>query len=280
MNTHVPVRDTRFFGGMYVRADPPSREGCEPMVPEIIPALDWALEHPEGVSKVFLGYQRLCEILLGLQDQDLVIADAARAMFGSSGDQSSASHFTLREFLGVMTDKGREDLSVELSRPVNPEDDLYKSAMQDLMQRLARGHLLFGEGRVPVDGDPDSDSVIWGHTRVNNPTAMLHFLVCHFTERYVCQAFALGRVEVARDQVGAVQAMITGKDSVLNAMTETLLLWNAQCDQCGEFVDKRFDPMLPGILSMWRTPKSDGDLGWISDSEVQAFWYAAEESCA
>ena len=219
-------------------------------VPELGPAIGLAIADPEHAADVYNTYVGVITKLSRLKGDELGrIKDAWEKLSAASGQVGSASHSNARDILFKMSKPDRINMAREATDAIYPSSKYHQATLDQFVSRLEGGHIMKVRGIKPTDGDPEADAVIWGHTQITDPEALLHFSVCHYLERYFAH--------VLPDQ--GVDFAATEKDFFINAMIDIVIL--------DHFSNRKFDE----IFKLWLTPKADGGLGWIKQDRVDSF---------
>lgn len=202
------------------------------------------LQTPENQGKIvdtFFQYRLLLKALVRLSEKDRAIISKVNE------DRSYKGASALLSELG---DQKRVELIASLNKMLNSEEPLYLAALAELTEMMNNGQEIFDEGKTPQDGDQKSDAAIWGFTQIapEHVNTQLHFLVCHFIERFMTQIYRDAGIEISQH-----------KDYFLTAMTDVLILEYKKNSRFAE------------IFSLWMKPKSDGGLGWITDGRLDAY---------
>lgn len=217
-------------------------------VPELRPAFDLAAQDHELAGTVFSSYTDLISHMSKLSDSKRHAIQAAKAyMMQSGGSFGTASEVTADEML---TELGSEaDRLTSLAEVSSNTGSLYFTpALNELVSRMEGGHRLKLSGRQPSDEDVESRKVIWGHTMITDPLALLNFTISHYMERYFAVALTEHGSQLAQQ-----------KDFMLNALIDVVLI-----DQLGS---KRHSE----IFKMWSTPKAMGGLGWVTQDRLDSY---------
>lgn len=223
-------------------------------IPELEPALEYATKNPEHVFDIYRQYVSIVRDLAHLSDGQIAqVHEAWSELNKTHVDIGSASEINSADVLASLDDSGKEKLADAASQVVNPDSEYFEEAVAELVQRMEGGHLLKVEGKTPVDGDPEADKVIWGHTQITNPEALVHFTISHYLERYLSRVLSAQGVPFASSE----------KDFFLNAMTDVILLDHFAKDAYSDIFDMRT-----------RT-KENGGLGWLKEDRISAFATAA-----
>lgn len=208
-------------------------------------------KEPRPIIKAFVQYQRVIERLFNLSREEVnIIQDANKRLNAErSHPKTSAA-----DLLVVLSDENRKLLISGLRQISNPLSSEYHPALDDLADRMTRAQTFKKTGKTPTDGDPESDKVIWGYTKISDPgthsETIEHFVLLHFMERYATQILKPKNVSLASQ-----------KDYLLNAMTDVICLEEAK--------KPGHSPFSP-LFSIWSRAKKDGGLGWINEKR----WYA------
>jgi hypothetical protein len=219
-------------------------------VPELEIGLTYTEKDPEFAADTYLGYVALVSHVAELSEGGRRAIRSAQAWMkkhaGNFGTASEVSADDLVAELGGHATVLRE-LSVSSANPASP---YFKPAMAELARRMEGGHRLKEGGGNPGDDDPESKKVIWGHTMMPhfNPQALTHFMIAHYTERYVAAGLTNQGSKLAAQ-----------KDFLLNALIDVLIL--------DHLAAHRF----AGIYEVWRRSKDGGGLGWITDDRLASY---------
>ena len=244
-NTFKEISDTSF----QVVSDiiiPMLFEQKPPAVPQASGVYELLVFNPEMAAVVFLPYLRLIDNMSKLTKEDLDIIEKANSLLSHGG---SASKHSVVDFLKEISEEQKANLRAIAIESVNPNSKHYKQAIWQLVDRMRRGNKMKMEGRKPQDGDPESDSLIWGHTQLEKSFILLQFAICHYFERYMSEYFK---------EQGLVMAF--GKDWFLNALTDVIALRVARGDKMTEF-----------ITASWTIPRINQGLGWLSEDRINAY---------
>jgi hypothetical protein len=240
-------------------ADSTSPEGMK-AIPQIQATLEYIGENPIESTRLYLEYRRLVYCMLNLNNYDLEIIDSAHERYEykkrrSGQNSDSASKLTTREVLDLLGEVRLEVVTRFVDS--NPEDIVL--ALNPLFEMMSNASLALHNNPnfVPKDGDPISDKIIWGHTQIesNNPRVLLHFIIAHGIERYIVTNFGIN----------------VPKDSILNALTDTLSLQYARRKANPEIVETWCNPKKSD------DPKVDTGLGWLSSKRLESFENALME---
>lgn len=217
-------------------------------VPELQSALELATVQPELVEDIYNGYAALITGMTGLTDTERYSIRAAKAhMLQTDSNFGTASEVSADELLAELGE--RKDVLTELvSSSIDPASPYTAPALDELVKRMEGGHRLKLSGKQPSDGDEESRKVIWGHTMITDSEALIHFISCHYLERY----FAVGLT--AQGSQLAQQ-----KDFMLNALIDAVLVDHNGANKFAVIYDK------------WQTPKESGGLGWITDDRLASY---------
>ncbi len=163
------------------------------------------------------------------------------------GNFGTASEVSADELLTELG--GNKDVISTLAQSaIDPRSAHFDPALDELKRRMEGGHVLKLSGKQPNDEDPESRKVIWGHTIITNPEALIHFMCCHYLERYFAEALTDQGSQLARQ-----------KDFMLNALIDVVLV-----DHVGA---NKYD----SIYKRWRSSKDEGGLGWITDDRQASY---------
>jgi hypothetical protein len=215
-------------------------------VPELKSAMELAVSNPEHAFNVYYEYLGIIDGLPSLSADELETARGARQELAEQGIVVSASQMSVADLLSAV---GEKDSIPEIARQsTNPDSEYFAPAIDQLVERMEGGHQLKASGKTPSDGDAESGQVIWGHTLMTDPDALLNFTVCHYLERCVSQALMGEGAEIGQQ-----------KDYFLNAMIDAVILDHLSAQQFTK------------AFNLWSTPKNQGGLGWIVPEMVAMY---------
>ena len=218
--------------------------------PELQVAMDRALNDPEHATEVYGQYVAIIDRLAHLSSAERSqIQESWDRLMSSRGEANSASSHNALDVLSRLDVLGKAILTQASTSSVDLNAQPFAAAVEDFAARTKGGHEMKLRGETPTDGDPASDKVIWGHTQITDPEALLHFSIAHYLERYYSQVLPELGVEFAASQ----------KDYFLNAMTDVLML--------DHFGDNKF----AAVFEEWAKPRDEGGLGWIKEDRIQAY---------
>ena len=217
-------------------------------VPELQPGFELAVAEPELAGNIYGRYIELITSIARLSKREQAAIQTAKdrliATHGNFGTAYEVSAVDLLDELG-------EDKTILLTLAASSTDTnspYVAPALDELVHRMEGGHQLKVSGKQPNDDDAESRLVIWGHTMIANPTALLHFMICHYLERYFSEALS-----------SQGSTLATQKDFLISALIDVVLT-----DHLGR---KTFDD----LYAMWLTPKQQGGLGWITDDRTASY---------
>jgi hypothetical protein len=217
-------------------------------VPELDSAFAVYETNPQHAADVYLGYVALIDYMTRLDDNAIGrIAAAQHALATSGGIVGSASKVGANDILAALGDQ-KAKLSEIGAQSSDPSSRFYEPAVDLLVTRLEGGHQLKLDKKTPSDFDPDSLKVIWGHTLITDPEALLHFVTCHYLERYFAESLTAQGVDLARQ-----------KDFFVNALVDVLIIDNLTTNQ--------FRP----AYDIWAKLKQQGGLEWITQDRLNSY---------
>lgn len=226
-------------------------------VPEVRPGLAIIRADPNHAVDVYNGYIYLIGSMAALTEAELVSIDNSQESVNDPNleeekDHGSASMIGANDIVRAMGDDKKE-LSVIAGQsymPVLPGSTAYSRALHELKTRMEEGSRRFGDGETPSDSDPATHEVIWGHTKISPeyPETLLHFVVCHYLERYFAETLTAKGYEFAKE-----------KDFFINALDDVLIL------------DDRNQCKYSAIFELWSRTKEDGGLGWITQARINSY---------
>jgi hypothetical protein len=217
-------------------------------MPELQPGFEFAAHNPELVLTTYLGYVSLVSHMAELSDSDRAVMHTAKeSMVEHGGSFGTASKVSADELLTELG--GHEELLQTLAaESANPDSPYFAPALAELVKRMEGGHQLKLRGGQPSDDDPESRKVIWGHTMISNPEALVHFMICHYMERY----FAVGLADHGSE-------LALEKDFMLNALIDVVIL------------DHLNNNRFANIYDIWRRSKDERGLGWINNDRLASY---------
>jgi hypothetical protein len=203
---------------------------------------------PEHASDVYLGYVACITAMANVDTNDLdAISRSQITLRQSGGETGSASAISANDI--VLALGHNKSLLVDLAKDsVNPQSAHYLDTVETLVTKLEGGHKLKLSGKSPSDHDPESLKVIWGHTLITDPEALLHFVTCHYLGLYYARSLEERGLEFAKQ-----------KDFFVNALTDVIILNHLKSDAP--------DP----IFDIWVTPKEAGGMGWITEARLASY---------
>jgi hypothetical protein len=217
-------------------------------VPELEPAFAIIEHDPQQARDVYADYVQLVERMSQLDDTDIAkVRGAQSALRAKDGITGSASKIGASDILAALGD--RDSLLSELiDQSTDPTSLFYDAAINVLVTRLEGGHNLKLSGKSPSDFDSDSLKVIWGHTVIIGPEALLHFTICHYLERFMAEGLSANGIELARQ-----------KDFFINALVDVVILENVSVHGNSP------------IFEHWAKSKEQGGLGWITQDRLDSY---------
>ena len=217
-------------------------------VPELRPGLDLATHDPEYAAGVYTGYVDLISHLAELSDGERQTIRAAKErMLQTGGNFGTASQVSADDLLEELRDS-KDSLHELAVRSTDPTSPYVAPALDELTSRMEGGHQLKLSGKQPTDDDPESRKVIWGHTMISDPKALVNFMICHYMERYFAVALSERGSQLASQ-----------KDFMLNALIDVVL------------ADRLTEGKFEAIYNVWSTPKDQGGLGWITQDRLKTY---------
>jgi len=217
-------------------------------VSELTQALESANTNLIEVGRVYNSYIRIFEVMANLTTEErATIVQANQHLQVAGGESGSASSVTAVELADVAQEHGI-NLAAEMIEAINPESEFYQLAVDELVAKLAGGHQFKLAGKTPSDGDPESAKIIWGHTQITDATALVHFLINHYTRCYMSRSMGNAGIDIAKE-----------KDFSINAMVDALI------------VDHLGDNHFAEIYEVWANPKDRAGVGWISDDRLASY---------
>jgi hypothetical protein len=206
-------------------------------------------ERWQEVAHTFFLYRQMLKRLVNISDADLQIMAAVNEAKGTKGASG---------LLAELGPEKRAQLIKTLNKALDPESPIYTAALEELRAMMQNGQDIFDEEKKPTDGDPRSDAAIWGFTQIGpeHVHTQMHFLVCHFMERFMTQVYREAGIPMAGK-----------KDYFLTAITDVLILEHLKNDRFND------------VFALWQKPKAEGGLGWISTGRLEGYQeYFPEES--
>jgi len=202
-------------------------------------SLRMAREHPEKVLRSFAIYDRVIQDLFDLKPDELALIKRVNEKLGKNRGAD--------EFMETM---GSEETKIlyAVHHAGGMQDRVSQEGITELAFMMKNAAQLKQKEPdwKPTDGDPRSDTVIWGFVNgANDPNINMHFVICHGIERILTQASPLEYTK--------------HKDWLLSALTDVVALRGLQ----GKFPETK-------LLSLWGQKRPDG-LGWISQSRQNEY---------
>lgn len=214
-------------------------------VPELTPAFEYLDANPEYGRDTYWGYIGLIARMVELSDSEqAAIALGSQRLQESNGEGGSASSVTAVDILTTLGDQ-RSELSDIAIRSTDSRSPHYDRTISLLAEKLEGGHQLKLSGKDPSDSDQDSLKVIWGHTQITGPEALVHFMTCHYLGLFFQQELTAAGYDFAKQ-----------KDFLINAMTDIVIL------------DKDSSKDSEDRFRIWNSAKDSGGLGWISPDRL------------
>ena len=219
------------------------------IVPEITEALTWLNENPSLFIDILEEYLMLLSHIDNLEESHVQIITAAdRLRQERNIKKNSASHISMEEFLHAI--ESSDEILSDLAHQAFSADTLnLDQALQQLATLMSNGHKMFERGGTPMDGDPASDSVIWGHTQFKKdikPEVATHFIVSHFLSQYFLYALK-------------EHAILKEKDDFFVPLTSAPLLHMVTSSE------------KLSITEAWSTPRPEGGLGWLTEDRIATY---------
>lgn len=216
-------------------------------VPELEPVFTIIRREPGTASGLYQSYITLIIRISKLNKTEITaVKDAKQELRKNQGEVGSASKIGAADILFALN--GRSGLLAELAiQSVEAKSPYYQPALDLLAERMLGGHQYKLSGKTPSDKDSATHNIIWGHTIITNPETLLHFVVCHYLERYFAEALMAHGLEFALE-----------KDFFINGMIDTVILDGLKSAE---------DP----IFQLWLKPKAEGGLGWITADRFASF---------
>lgn len=218
-------------------------------VPELSPAFEFLDTNPEYGRETYQSYIVLISRMSELrEDEQATITQGSQRLQNSGGVGGSASAVTAVDILTALGDH-KSELSEIGIRSTDTSSPHYNETIEMLVEKLTGGHQLKLIGKVPSDSDPESLKVIWGHTQITGPEALVHFVTCHYLGLFFQQEFTATGYDFAKQ-----------KDFLINAMTDIVILDRGTSNDA----DERF--------KIWNNAKDSGGLGWISPDRLKSIF--------
>lgn len=210
------------------------------------------------IARTYLGYLGLIKDLATLSDSDIKLVRRINKQCKKQGLSSgSAVNHGADHFLLTIGKSNKHRL---LSFAVESSDIkslVFQDALSDLVGRMTKGHELAEAGVDQTDGVSQKvDWAIYGHTKGLQTRAMIHFLMAHFLERTITQAF---KQRLDKKNNNKIRKLISPKDFFLQALGDVIRL------------QKSREEVTEEIYEMWRTPREEGGLGWNKDDQQAVF---------
>lgn len=206
-------------------------------IPEITDALHLAANNPVLVQRISSRYSSLLSEMAEFDTEDFAVAGEIRSSLMPYPDQFSASTARLVDVRDALGDRYRSFMSGLFAAAMDDELDTTQKGLSAFIERLEKGHQLKVQGHAIGDGDEESAKAIWGHTFIEEPEAMLHFLLIHYLERVACAEMQAQVVPIGSE-----------KDFFLNGMIDAIIM-----DQHQNYDD---------LFRMLATEREQGGVGW------------------
>lgn len=221
-------------------------------VPEVQPGLTLIDTDLEFAIDIYMSYCDLVGQMALLGNAELMRIDVSQEYMRTPGrKQGSATSVGANDILRALgSDKDALVVLAEQSYEPEVSSPYYENALDVLRKRMRAGSRLKAEGGEPSDDNPASHDLIWGHTIITDPEALLHFTICHFFERFFAGALT--------DRGGKIAELAMRKDFLINALDDVVIL---------NELNNRGDP---AIYEMWAKPKPFG-LEWITADRMRSY---------
>lgn len=206
-------------------------------IPEIATAIGLAETDPTLTSGLVARYEELLGFMAMFGEEEIDTARIIRESLLPQQGEFSASKARLIDVYVALGENYHGFMSELFTKAMDIDIEDTKDGLSDFIERLEGGHRLKVEGHTIYDGDEMSDSVIWGHTLIKDPEAMLHFLFIHYIERVAC-------AEMRSEDI----ALGSEKDFFLNGMIDAILI-----DDHRQFDD---------LYQILNRKREDNGVGW------------------
>lgn len=206
-------------------------------IPEIRGALELAAGNPMLLDGISSRYRSLLQGMSEFDEEDLAAAAEIRAALEAHPDEFSASTSRLVDVHEALGDNYGQFMSALFEASTDDNSDTTQHGLADYIQRLEKGHQLKVQSHAIADGDEESDRAIWGHTLIQDPEAMLHFLLIHYLERVACAEMRAAGIELGNQ-----------KDFFLNGMIDAIII-----DRHQNYDD---------LFTILATDREEGGVGW------------------
>jgi hypothetical protein len=217
-------------------------------VPILDDALLLVLENPENTKQIWDQYIDVVNSLSNLNSEKLNRINNARMILQKNNVHVSASFESAYTIHNLLDDKIIKSLPLIAKESIENSAPYFENGLNILCERLTGGYQMMIDGKTPQDGDYESKKVIWGHTKIQDPLAQIHFIICHYLERYISLVLIDKNIEIGKE-----------KDYFLNAMIDTVI------------VDHFYENKYSGIFDILKTTRSEGGLEWILDELSAAY---------
>jgi hypothetical protein len=227
--------------------------------------LDSKEGRPARAEAVYSSYLDLVNRMTSLTAEELGIiyqANVTLATESNSGDTPRVSAHTLIEAWG----KPHANLWSQIAdcstnvAASDPGDELTDSpAMTNLKKKFKHGDELKRQGKKFVDGDPESDAVIWEHIDLYGQMELFHFISAEYLQEYVADYIDDMQVD------SKLIDLSKSKDFLIHALSDVLIIDHISGNN--QFSE---------IYSIWSRPRSEGGIGWIAEKQLVAYQTALE----
>ena len=200
------------------------------------------LDVQKEIKHTFVDYLKIIKQVSRIPKSDINIIQQANAEIGDNQDGLTKGTPAFLEKIG----EHRKNLVPLIANSVHPDSPSYKTITKRIIRLMGNAQQISEEDlKLPKkDGLPQFDRSIWSYRIINSDEGKIHATIGH----YMSQAL-FNKIEGNWE-----------KDDLLAAMTDVIIL------------NKLKQPDKPSpIFDLWRKPKADGGLGWISEKRLQAF---------
>lgn len=218
---------------------------------------DFPPERWREIHSIFMDYIALIESTINISPDDLEVIKQASILINlQNAEKGKRSETNTLDLLALLSRLEINDLSEIMRASFNQEAPFHLEAMNQMMRMMRNAQELKAKGIKPQDGDRLADEAIWGYTQINYTRAQVHFLICHYLERYFVAILRKKGIYLPRD-----------KDFFLGALTPIVILKfiryiNSPNQKLGE---------MPEILTLWVNPKANGGLGWVEEADLKVY---------
>jgi|GEM_PF-2989856 len=215
-------------------------------VPEVHQALLSSSE--EYILLSFRSYIPLIKRLIHLTPEDIIKIEKIHQNFKRYLTAGEVEEPGAHTFLHILGEKRRHLLKDALEEILKTDSVLLIAGLTELTVMMKRASTLKQQRYELIDNNKEADRVIWTHTKITNPEAIIHVVLAHLFERCI--------FTYLKDCDSSLNFT---KDYFLNVLDDIILIAEVT------------SPNGSQIFKMWNTQKNDGGLEWINPDKVRAY---------